>query len=445
MRHLRIRKLCKNKEKSRRALSPKIRGFAIPVFRKVPNLSSADFLFAFQQFLDQAINFSIFVQNTGMRIESKLPNVGTTIFTTMSGLAREHQAINLSQGFPDFDCAPQLMDLATHYIRSGFNQYAPMPGTLQLRERVAEMISLCYGTNYHPDTEITITAGATQAIYTALAAFVKQGDEVIVIEPAYDCYVPAIEVHGGVPVYSSLNSHDFSINWTDVRSKITERTRIIMINSPHNPSGAVFQPQDLVELENTVSGKNILVISDEVYEHMVFDGQRHQSVALNKSLATQSIIVSSFGKTVHTTGWKIGYVAAPKEIMTEFRKVHQFLVFVVNHPLQLALADFLAQKNNYLELKQFYQAKRDLFLKLTAGSRLEPLKCGGTYFQLMSYRNISDEPDTELAVRWTKEKKLATIPLSVFYSQKKDDRLLRFCFAKKDETLERAAEIISRL
>jgi methionine transaminase len=380
-----------------------------------------------------------------MQFTSKLPQVGTTIFTTMSALAREHGAINLSQGFPDFDCSPKLMELATHYIKHGFNQYAPMPGTIQLRERVAEIISSCYGATYHPDTEITITAGATQAIYTALAAFIHKGDEVIVIEPAYDCYVPAIEVHGGVPVYSQLNANDFSINWNDVRAKVSAKTKAILINSPHNPSGAVISEQDLLELENIVAGKNILVISDEVYEHMVFEGKAHDSVAKNKTLAAQSIIVSSFGKTVHTTGWKIGYVAAPKEIMVEFRKVHQFLVFVVNHPLQLALADFLADKQNYLDLKNFYQAKRDLFLKLTASSRLVPLKCSGTYFQLMSYKQVSNEADTELAIRLTKEKKLATIPLSVFYKENTDNKLLRFCFAKKDETLEKAAEIICKL
>lgn len=380
-----------------------------------------------------------------MRITSKLPNVGTTIFTTMSALAREHSAINLSQGFPDYDCSPKLRELANHYINSGFNQYAPMPGTLQLRERVAEIISSCYNTNYHPDTEITITAGATQAIYTAIAAFVDKGDEVIVFEPAYDCYVPAIEVHGGIAVYSQLRAGDFSINWEDVRKKISSRTKAILINSPHNPSGTTLSAQDLKELETIIAGTNILVISDEVYEHMVFDGATHQSVAKSKILKDQSILVSSFGKTVHTTGWKIGYVAAPNEIMSEFRKVHQFLVFVVNHPLQLALADFLADKKNYTELKDFYQAKRDLFLKLTSSSRLVPLKTSGTYFQLMSYNKISAESDTELAIRLTKEKKLATIPLSVFYSQKTDNQLLRFCFAKKDETLEKAAEIICSL
>lgn len=380
-----------------------------------------------------------------MQINSKLPHIGTTIFTTMSALAREHNAINLSQGFPDYDCAPKLRELATHYLSNGFNQYAPMPGTPQLRERIAELISFSYGYNYHPDSEITVTAGATQAIYTAIAAFIHAGDEVIIFEPAYDCYGPAVEMHGGIPVYSQLNAKDFSINWTDVRSKLSPKTKAIIVNSPHNPSGTIISEQDVRELEKIVSGTNILVISDEVYEHMVFDGQKHQSVAGSKILAAQSLLVSSFGKTVHATGWKIGYVAAPKELMTEFRKVHQFLVFAVNHPLQLALADFLKEKSNYTELKDFYQQKRDHFLKLTSASRLIPLKTSGTYFQLMSYKNISHETDTELAIRLTKEKKLATVPLSVFYSQKTDNHLLRFCFAKKDETLEQAAEIICSL
>lgn len=380
-----------------------------------------------------------------MQISSKLPNIGTTIFTTMSALAREHNAINLSQGFPDYDCSPKLRELASHYINNGFNQYAPMAGTIQLRERVAEIISLCYGANYNPDSEITVTAGATQAIYTAIAAFIHSGDEVIVFEPAYDCYVPAIKVHGGIAVYSQLNANNFSINWADVRQKISSKTKAILINSPHNPSGTIISANDIKELEKIIAGTNILVISDEVYEHMVFDGEEHHSIAKSKILKAQSILVSSFGKTVHTTGWKIGYVAAPKEIMTEFRKVHQFLVFVVNHPLQLALADFLLDKKNYLDLKNFYQAKRDLFLNLTAASRFIPLKTSGTYFQLMSYKNISEESDTDLAIRLTIEKKLATIPLSVFYSEKTDNKLLRFCFAKKDETLEKAAEIICSL
>lgn len=380
-----------------------------------------------------------------MNIRSKLPNVGTTIFTTMSALAREHGAINLSQGFPDFDCAPGLMDLCNKYIHGGFNQYAPMPGALPLRERIAEILGNCYQATYHPETEITITAGATQAIYTAFAAFIVPGDEVIVFEPAYDSYQSSIELQGGKAVYSQLKPNDFSIDWNDVRAKITPKTRAILINSPHNPSGSIITAHDIRELEAITAGTNMLIVSDEVYEHMVYDGQPHQSMARSKSLAERSFIVSSFGKTVHTTGWKIGYVAAPAELTAEFRKVHQFLVFSVNHPLQMALADFLADKNNYLSLRNFYQQKRDLFLRLTKTSRLVPTKTSGTYFQLMSYTNISHEPDSELAVRLTREKKLAAIPLSVFYNNKTDLKLLRFCFAKKDETLERASEIICSL
>lgn len=380
-----------------------------------------------------------------MQIHSKLPNVGTTIFTTMSGLAKEHNAINLSQGFPDFGCDPKLLELAQKYMSAGFNQYAPMPGVIELRECVSKIIDDCYGQNYDPDTEITITAGATQAIYTAIAAFINTGNEVIVFEPAYDCYIPAIELQGATAICSQLDPVDFSINWEDVRSKISSKTKMIIINSPHNPSGAVITANDLLELEKIVAGKNILVLSDEVYEHMVFDGELHQSVARNTTLVSQSIIVSSFGKTVHTTGWKIGYVAAPKELMVEFRKVHQFLVFAVNHPFQLALADFLSNKTNYIELKHFYQNKRDLFLKLTKFSRLTPLKTCGTYFQLMSYKEISNDADTDFAIKLTKENKLATIPLSVFYTNKYDNKILRFCFAKKDETLEQAAEIINKL
>lgn len=380
-----------------------------------------------------------------MQITSKLPHVGTSIFTVMSGLARELNAINLSQGFPDFACDPVLLDLTTKYFHSGFNQYAPMQGALPLRERISEILSTCYGASYHPDTDITITAGATQGIYTALAAFVRPNDEVIVFEPCYDSYIPAIEANGGKAVPVEMNYPGFTIPWDKVRTLINQQTRAIIINSPHNPSGTTLSAQDLTTLESLVKGKNILVISDEVYEHMVFDGQVHQSVARYPELSQQSIIVSSFGKTVHTTGWKIGYVAAPKEIMTEFRKVHQFLVFCVNHPLQLALADYLADKNNYLNLKDFYQKKRDYFLNLISGSRFTVEPCHGTYFQLLSYKNITEEKDTELAIRLTKEMKLASIPLSVFYTKSTDHQLLRFCFAKKEETLENAAEIICRI
>lgn len=380
-----------------------------------------------------------------MNISSKLPNIGTTIFTMMSGLAREHNAINLSQGFPDFEGDPKLLELASHYVKSGFNQYAPMPGTIQLREQIAQLMQGCYGAVYHPDTEITITAGATQGIYTAIAAFISKGDEVIIFEPAYDCYIPAIEVHGGIAKPIALEYPNFTINWDTVKNTISDRTKMIIINSPHNPSGTTLSKQDLMRLEQLVQATNILVISDEVYEHMVFDGEQHQSAARFKSLAAQSFIVSSFGKTIHATGWKIGYVAAPQALMTEFRKVHQFLVFCVNHPFQLALADYLKDETHYKGLHQFYQAKRDHFRSLISGSRFIMEPCTGTYFQLLNYKNISSEADTDLAIRLTKEKGLAAIPLSVFYTGGKQQQLLRFCFAKKEETLQKAAEIMCTL
>jgi methionine aminotransferase len=380
-----------------------------------------------------------------MNIQSKLPHVGTSIFTVMSALAREHNAINLSQGFPDFSCDAKLLEYCQKYMSRGFNQYSPMQGVIELRERIAQIIEECYGNIYSPDTEITVTAGATQGIYTAIAAFVRERDEVMVFEPCYDSYAPAIIANGGTPVYCSLSAPDFRINWQEVRSKLTAKTKMILINSPHNPTGTTLNEDDLRELENIVKGKDLIVLSDEVYEHIIFDRQKHQSVARFKSLADQSFIVSSFGKTIHTTGWKIGYVAARKELMNEFRKVHQFLVFSVNHPFQLGIAEYLGDKNNYLELKNFYQAKRDLFLKLTSCSRLIPAKTAGTYFQLMSYRDISNEHDADFAIRLTKEKKLATVPLSAFYKDKTDANILRFCFAKKDETLEQAAEIINSL
>lgn len=380
-----------------------------------------------------------------MQINSKLPNIGTTIFTVMSGLAKEYNAINLSQGFPDFVCSPKLLDLAQKNLMGGFNQYAPMTGAQPLRETISELLQNCYQASYHPDTEITITAGATQGIYTSIAAFINKGDEVIVFEPAYDCYIPAIEVHGGVVKPISLEYPNFTINWNTVKSSMTDKTKMIIINSPHNPSGTTLSQSDLLELEKLVIGKNIIVISDEVYEHMVFDGKPHQSVARFKSLASQSIIVSSFGKTIHATGWKIGYVAAPKELMIEFRKVHQFLVFCVNHPFQLALADYLKDESTYKGLHQFYQAKRDYFKKLISTSRFGLEPCTGTYFHLLNYKNITDEKDTDFAVRLTKEKGLASIPLSVFYSNQQQQQLLRFCFAKKEETLEKAAEILCKI
>ncbi len=380
-----------------------------------------------------------------MKFSSKLPNSGTSIFSVMSALAKEYSAINLSQGFPDFNCDPKLLELTRKYTSEGFNQYAPMPGALSLREQITLLIQSCYGVSYHPETEITITAGATQGIYTALAAFVNKGDEVIVFEPAYDSYIPAIEVNGGTAVPISLQYPGFTIDWELVKKRITDKTKMILINSPHNPSGTTLSEKDLLTLEKLISGKSIIVISDEVYEHMVFEGKAHQSVARFKSLANQSIIVSSFGKTIHATGWKIGYVAAPKELMAEFRKVHQFLVFSVNHPFQLALADYLKDASIYKNLHQFYQSKRDYFRKLISSSRFELEPCTGTYFQLLSYKKITNENDTEFATRLTKEKGLAAIPLSVFYTERTQQHLLRFCFAKKEETLESAAEIICTL
>jgi methionine aminotransferase len=380
-----------------------------------------------------------------MQINSKLPAIGTTIFSVMSGLAKEYNAINLSQGFPDFGCDAKLLDFAQKHMSAGFNQYAPMPGVQPLREVISELLQNCYGAIYHPETEITITAGATQAIYTSIAAFINKGDEVIVFEPAYDCYIPAIEVHGGIVKPIALDYPNFTINWETVKKTITDNTRMIIINSPHNPSGTTLLENDLLEFQKLVIGKNIIIISDEVYEHMCFDGKPHQSVARFKTLAAQSIIVSSFGKTIHATGWKIGYVAAPKELMIEFRKVHQFLVFCVNHPFQLALADYLKDSATYLDLHKFYQAKRDYFRKLISTSRFNIESCTGTYFQLLNYKAITDEIDTDFAIRLTKEKGLASIPLSVFYTKNNQQQLLRFCFAKKEETLEKAAEILCKL
>lgn len=378
-------------------------------------------------------------------ISSKLPALGTTIFTVMSKLATEHNAINLSQGFPDFNCSDTLTDLVSAYMKKGFNQYAPMPGVIGLREQIAMMIEELYGSIYNPDSEITITAGATQAIYTAIASVVKDGDEVIIFEPAYDCYAPAILVAGGKPVYIQLSQPDFSIDWEAVKKRINHRTKLIIINTPHNPTGSILTASDLAQLDKLTRDTDIIILSDEVYEHMVFDDALHQSVARNKNLADRSFLVSSFGKTVHTTGWKIAYIAAPENLMAEFRKIHQYLVFACNTPIQYALADFFKDKNNYLELKHFYQRKRDHFAAMIASSRFTLKQSKGTYFQLLDYSGISDEKDTDFAVRLTKEHKLASIPLSVFYHEKNDDKLLRFCFAKKEETLEKAAEIICRI
>ena len=378
-------------------------------------------------------------------IASKLPNVGTTIFTVMSRLAQEHNAINLSQGFPDFDCAKPLRDLATKYINAGVNQYPPMAGVVSLRERVAEKVEALYGAPYDVETEVTIVPGATYGIFTAVATVVRPGDEVILIEPAYDSYAPSIEVAGGVPVYVQLRYPDYSIDWQQVSRAITPKTRAIIINTPNNPTASVLSGEDLRMLESLLRGTGIVVISDEVYEHIVYDGHRHQSVASFPGLAERSYVVSSFGKTYSVTGWKMGYVLAPKELTAEFRKVHQFNVFVTNSPLQHALAEYMKDPEPYLSLPAFYQRKRDFFLEGVKASRFKPLPSRGTFFQNLAYDAVSDEKDTDLAIRLTKEKGLASIPVSVFYREPPAHKVLRFCFAKSEETLARGAEILSRI
>lgn len=373
-------------------------------------------------------------------LKTKLHNTGTTIFTTMSALAAEHQAINLSQGFPDFPVSPKLISLVNKYMKAGFNQYAPMPGFLPLREVIAGKVEALYSAVYHPEKEITITAGGTQAIYTAISAMISEGDEVIVFEPAYDCYVPAIRLNGGIPVQLQLKGPDFHIDWNEVKKMVTQRTRMIMINSPHNPTGAILTAKDMQQLEKIVSNRDIVVVSDEVYEHIIFDGYEHQSVMRYPKLAERSFVVFSFGKTVHATGWKTGYCIAPENLMHEFRKVHQFMVFCANTPIQHALADYMSDPENYMGISSFYQEKRDYFLKLIKGSKFKPLACHGSYFQLLDYSKITNERDTDYAIRLTKEHGVASIPVSVFCKTPPDYKFLRFCFAKENETLERAAE-----
>ena len=378
-------------------------------------------------------------------IKSKLPKVGTTIFTVMSQLANENNAINLSQGFPDFESSPELINLVNNAMKKGLNQYAPMPGVLPLREQIAEKTQKLYGTEYHPETEITITSGATQAIFTAIAATIREGDEVIIFTPAYDCYEPAIELNGGKTVFVQMHAPNYKIDWEQVKKLITQRTKMIIINTPHNPTGTILEVEDMLALEKIVSDTDIVLISDEVYEHIIFDGNQHQSVSKYPGLAERSFIISSFGKTFHNTGWKMGYCLAPKNLMVEFRKAHQFIVFSANTPIQYGLAEYLKNEKNYLELNSFYQEKRDLFATLIKDSRFEILPSSGTYFQLLSYKEITDDVDTDFAIELTKKNKIASIPVSVFYHQKVDEKVLRFCVAKKEETLQRAAEILNKV
>jgi methionine transaminase len=377
-----------------------------------------------------------------MNISSKLPDVGSSIFTVMSALANAHGAINLSQGFPDFSSSPRLIELVNHYMRLGYNQYAPMAGLMPLREKLAGKIQQIYGAAVNPETEITITAGATQALFTAIGAFVQPGDEVILLEPAYDSYRPSVETFGGIPVPYQLSAPDYKVNWGEVQALMTPKTRMIIINTPHNPTGVTLKRRDMEELQRITAGTNVLILSDEVYEHLIYDGQEHQSVLRFPALRERSMAVYSFGKTFHNTGWKTGYCVAPDHLTSEFRKVHQFNVFSVNTPIQYALADFLDDPQEYLGLPDFYQRKRDFFLKSMEGSLLKPLNCEGTYFCLFDYRAVSDEPDTEFAKRMTIEFGVAAIPVSVFYSNRHDDRVVRLCFAKAESTLEKAGGLL---
>ncbi len=374
-------------------------------------------------------------------IQSKLPAAGTTIFTVMSGLAQQHQAINLSQGFPDFDMPRELIDRVNEAMLRGQNQYAPMPGLMPLREMLAQKIETLYGVKVNPDTEITIAPGGTLAIYTAITTVVHPGDEVIVLEPAYDSYIPNIELNGGKVVTVPLKTPEYSVDWQLVAQSITSRTRLIIINTPHNPCGYVWSQADMLQLEKLLDGKDIYIVSDEVYEHLTFDNRRHETILAYPNLRSKAFACYSFGKVFNNTGWKMGYCIAPEPLMKEYRKVHQFLCFSCNTPVQAGMAAFLENKDHYLQLAAFMEEKRNYFLHLMAGSRFtlhQP--SNGSYFQVMGYENISAIADLEFAQWLTETHKVATIPVSAFYQQPKDDRMIRFCFAKKKETLEQAAE-----
>ncbi|WP_317167748.1 methionine aminotransferase [Spirosoma sp. KUDC1026] len=380
-----------------------------------------------------------------MFLPSKLPNVGTTIFTVMSALAAETGAINLSQGFPGFDCSPELVALVDQYMRQGFNQYAPMTGVPALREALARKTEALYNVRFDPNTEITVTSGATEAIFAAITAVVRPGDEVIVFEPAYDSYVPAIELNGGIPVYVTLTPPDYAVDWAQVRQRITDRTRLILVNTPHNPTGRVWTADDLTQLAELVRDKAIWIVSDEVYEHIYFDEHMHRSLMMHPVLRERTFVIGSFGKTYHITGWKIGYCLAPAALTSEFRKIHQYLTFSTVTPMQYALADYLSEPEHYQQLAGFYQRKRNLFLAGLQGTRFEFLPSEGSFFQNLSYAAITDEPDQVLAVRLTREIGVASIPVSVFYHQKNDFKILRFCFAKNDDLLQEAAHRLSTL
>ncbi len=378
-------------------------------------------------------------------IYSKLPQTGTSIFAVMTGLAKEYNAVNLSQGFPDFPISEDLIERVNYYMKAGFNQYAPMTGVAELRNAISQMFRHNHNVFYDPDKEINITAGGTQALYAAIAAFVRKDDEVVIFEPAYDSYAPAVQLNGGIVKYARLEFPDFRINWEELPRLINNRTKMIIINSPHNPTGSVLHEEDLMQLERLLEGRDIIVLSDEVYEHLIFENIQHQSVCRFPKLARRSLLVGSFGKTFHATGWKTGFVLAPENLMKEFRKAHQFVVFASNTPIQYALADYIHNPENYLYLGRFYQQKRDLFAQSVASSRFKVLPCFGTYFQLLDYSAISNEKEMDFAVRLVKEYGIAAVPVAPFYHNRRDNKVLRFCFAKQEKTIQKAGEILCRI
>lgn len=380
-----------------------------------------------------------------MHIQSKLPNVGTTIFTVMSALATEHKAVNLGQGFPDFPMSEDLTAKVAEAMKNGHNQYAPMPGLVGLRESIAEKVEFLYKTKVNPDTEITITPGGTYAIYSSLTTILQPGDEVILFEPAYDSYIPNIEINGAKAVPLPLTYPDYKIDWDLVRSSITTKTKAILINSPHNPTGSVLDKNDIAELKSVVANTNIFIVSDEVYEHLIYDGLPHESMLKHPELLERSFVNFSFGKTYHCTGWKLGYCIAPAAFTKEFRKVHQFNCFSCFTPAQVALAEYLKNKEAYLSLPRFMQQKRDYFIELMKNTKFDLLNTSGSYFICASYGRISDESDKDLAIRLTKEAGVATIPLSAFYHNQKDDKVVRLCFSKQNRTLQQAVERLMKI
>ena len=379
-------------------------------------------------------------------VRAKLRSGGVSIFAVMTRLANEHGAINLSQGFPDFDPAPDLVETVAQYMREGHNQYAPMAGVLPLREALAVKIERLYGRRYDPATEITVTTGATEGLFAALTALVHPGDEVLLFQPAYDSYTPAVELSGGIPVYVTLRHPHFRIDWDDVRRAVSPRTRVILLNSPHNPTGTIWTRDDVAQLSSLLEHTGAVVVADEVYEHIVFDGARHESLARYPAIAERAVVISSFGKTYHATGWKVGYCAAPPPLTSAIQQVHQWITFAVNGAVQMAYADFVRRDPLCEEVTRFYQAKRDRFRALVAGSRFRPMACQGTFFQMLDYSGITGERDAEFAVRLTREHGVASIPVSPFlHGEARAGTALRFCFAKRDETLERAAERLCRV